>query len=165
VSAVPDDSDLGGFRVDLRQARAGDGRAIAQVLADHDRFDGRLDDPAAAAVRIESLLPDAHDPLRTLLVAEEPLAGVVGYVHWQVTYPVFLDGPSLYLTELFVGATYRGRGVGSLLLDAVHAEADALGSARVELVQVRGTEAHRRGFYRDRGYRHADHLDVLRRRP
>jgi GNAT superfamily N-acetyltransferase len=164
VSAAPHDPAPGGFRVDLRGARAGDGRAIAQVLADHDRFDGRLDDLVAAAVRVESLLPDAHDPLRTLLVADEALSGVVGYVHWQVTYPVFLDGPSLYVTELFVGAPHRGRGVGSLLLDAVHAEAEALGAARVELVQVRGTEAHRRGFYRDRGYRHADHLDVLRRR-
>jgi GNAT superfamily N-acetyltransferase len=163
VSATPDGSAPGAFRVDLRGARAGDGRAIAQVLADHDRFDGLADDLDRAAVRIESLLPDAHDPLRTLLVADEVLAGVVGYVHWQVTYPVFLDGPSLYLTELFVATPHRGRGVGSRLLDAVHAEADALGAARVELVQVRDTDAHRRGFYRDRGYRHADHLDVLRR--
>jgi GNAT superfamily N-acetyltransferase len=163
VSAATGGDGPGRLRVDLRQARAGDGRAIAQVLADHDRFEGRLDDLAAAASRIESLLPDAHDPLRTLLVADEGLEGVVGYAHWQVTYPVFLDGPSLYLTELFVAARVRGRGIGSLLLEAVHAEAAALGAARVELVQVRDTDAHRRGFYRDRGYRNADHLDVLRR--
>lgn len=146
-----------------RPARAGDGHGIAEILADHSRFDGNLDDLDVAARRIEALLPDAEDPHRTMVVVEDGAGGLDGYAHWHVTHPAFLDGPSLYLTELFVRADARGRGVGSTLLDAVHDEASALGAARVELVQVRGTEAHRRGFYPAYGYEHADHLDVLRR--
>jgi GNAT superfamily N-acetyltransferase len=164
VSGPRDPSRSAGHpRVDLRPARAGDGHAIAQALADHDRFDGLVADLAEAATRIESLLPDPNDLARTMLVADDPAEGVVGYVQWHVTYPAFLPGPSLYLTELFVRRAARSRGVGDRLLDAVHEEAEALGAARVELLQVRGTEAHRRGFYPAHGYHHADHLEVFRR--
>lgn len=150
-------------RVDLRPARAGDGRRVAEVLADHDRFDGVVDDLELAATRIEALLPEPNDLARTLLVADDPAEGVVGYVQWHVIYPAFLPGPSLYLTELFVGRRARGRGVGRELLEAVHAEAEALGAARIELQQVRGSEAHRRGFYPGHGYQQADHLEAFRR--
>lgn len=150
-------------RVDVRPARAGDGRAVAEVLADHDRFDGSVDDLELAATRIEALLPDPHDLARTLLVADDPAEGVVGYVQWHVTYPAFLAGPSLYLTELFVRRGARGRGVGRRLLEAAHAEAEALGADRIELLQARGTEAHRRRFYPAHGYHHVDHLEVFRR--
>jgi GNAT superfamily N-acetyltransferase len=158
-----EDASAGHPRVDLRPARAGDGRRVAEVLADHDRFDGLVDDLELAATRIEALLPDPNDLARTLLVADDPAEGVVGYVQWHVIYPAFLPGPSLYLTELFVGRRARGRGVGRQLLEAVHAEAEALGATRIELLQVRGTDAHRRGFYPTHGYEHADHLEVFRR--
>jgi GNAT superfamily N-acetyltransferase len=157
------DRSSGHPRVDLRQARAGDGRAIAEVLADHGHFDGSVGDLELAATRIEALLPDPNDLARTLLVADDPAEGVVGYVQWHLTYPAFLAGPSLYLTELFVRRRARGRGIGGQLLEAVHAEAEALGATRIELLQVRGSEAHRRGFYPTHGYQHADHLEVFRR--
>lgn len=148
----------------VRPARTSDGAGIVACLRDHDPFEQLPADADAAARHVEALVPDTEDPNRTMLVAEDGVGGVAGYVHWSVTHPVFLRGPSLYVTELFVRVEQRGTGVGTALLAEVHAEAAALGAARVELVQVRGTEAHRRGFYPGRGYEVADHLVVLRRR-
>jgi GNAT superfamily N-acetyltransferase len=147
----------------IRPARAGDGAGIAACLADHRRFEQLPDDPPAAARHVEALIPDVEDPTRTMLVAEDGVGGIAGYVHWAVTHPVFLDGPSLYVTELFVRAAQRGTGVGSALLAAVHADAAALRASRVELLLVTDTEAHRRGFYAAHGYTEAARAAVLRR--
>jgi GNAT superfamily N-acetyltransferase len=147
----------------LRPARAGDGEGIARVLADHRRWDELPVRTASAGAQIEALIPESHDPNRTMVVAEDGVGGVAGYAHWAVLHPAHLAGPSLYLTELFVAVGARGAGVGSALLGALHEEASALGASRVELLQVRGTDADERGFYTDRGYEVADHLQVLRR--
>lgn len=147
----------------IRPARPADARAIAAILLDLGWFRTLPTEPAAAARQVESRVPDPEDLTRTMVVAEGPLGGAVGYAHWTVTCPVFLDGPSLYLTELFVAADQRGRGVGSALLDRLHDHATAIGAARVELLQHRDRDAYRRGFYARHGYVEADAFAVFRR--
>lgn len=147
----------------IRPARPADARDIAAILVDLGWFRALPNDPRAAARQVESRVPDPEDLARSMVVAEGPLGEVVGYAHWTVTYPVFVDGPSLYLTELFVAADQRGRGVGSALLDHLHEEAAAVGAARIELLQHRDRDAYRRGFYTRHGYDEAQSLAVLRR--
>ncbi len=149
--------------VRIRPARTTDARGVAAILLDLGWFRAMPTDIAVAARQVESKVPDPEDLARTMVVAEGPLGEVAGYAHWTVTYPVFLDGPSLYLTELFVAADQRGRGVGSALLDHLHDHATAIGAARVELLQHRDRDAYRRGFYTRHGYTEAEVFAVLRR--
>lgn len=150
-------------RVVVRPGRGSDAPGLVAALRDHHDFPGLPADPVAAQRQVEALVPDPESLDRTLLVAEDGVGGIAGYAHWHVTYPLFLDGPSLYLTELFVREEHRGGGIGGALLDALHDAATSLRASRVELVQVVDTAAARRGFYEGHGYDLADHLRVLRR--
>lgn len=143
----------------VRDARVDDGAAIGDILGELGWFGG---DPETFARRATQLIPDAGDPTRSVLVAE--YAGeVAGYLQVTWLQPLFLDGPEAYVSELFVGARFRGRGVGSALLDAVHARARDLGVARVRLIGNREREHYRRDFYPSRGYEVREQLRVFDR--
>lgn len=49
-------------------------------------------------------------------------------------YASFLAKPGFYIEDIFVRECYRGKGVGTKLLSAVAAQAEAMGYERVEWV-------------------------------
>lgn len=92
------------------------------------------------------------DDSHSVYIAEKSTGEVVGYVavHW-LPY-LLLAGPEGYVSELFVGDSARGQGVGTKLLDAVKAEARGRGCSRLMLLNIRNRESYQRGFYKKVGW-------------
>ena len=87
--------------------------ALIQALADYEQLPGP--DPAAR----DRLTQDAlADPPRFQALVAELDGALVGYAILFETYSTFLAQPSLYLEDLFVLPTARGRGAGAALFRA-----------------------------------------------
>lgn len=69
----------------------------------------------------------------------------MGFATWTLTFPAGA-GVALYMKELFVSQTARGRGVGRHLLAALARIAEAEGCERMDW-QTDGTNALSRAFY------------------
>ena len=93
-----------------------------------------------------------RDDCHSLYVAVSATGKVVGYgaVHWS--YYLFLAGPEGYVSELFVCAVERGKGIGSRLLEAIKEEALARGGSWLTLINLRHRESYEREFYARRGW-------------
>ena len=94
------------------------------------------------------LADDSH----TLFVAEDDEGAVVAYtaVHW-IPY-LMLSGPDGYVSELFVTASERGKGIGAQLLEVVKKEAQQRSCSRLSLLNLRNRESYQRGFYKKQGW-------------
>lgn len=93
-----------------------------------------------------------RDDYHSLYVAVSATGTVIGYgaVHWN--FYLFLAGPEGYVSELFVCAVERGKGIGSRLLEAIKEEALARGGSRLTLINLRHRESYEREFYARRGW-------------
>ena len=144
----------------IRECRAEDASGIAAVIhavselhaVAKQSFEVTTSTVAGNLARITA------DGSSTAYVAEAPSGSVVGYgaVHW-VPF-LFLAGGEAYVTELFVRPPESGKGVGSMLLDAIVTEAKRRRCARVSLLNSRDVESYRREFYRKRGWVERDRM-------
>lgn len=76
---------------------------------------------------------------------------VVGFSSMTLDESLWVEGCLVYVDELVVDESFRGRGIGSRLLEATIALARGCGARRVELDSAaHRVEAH--GFYRQRGF-------------
>jgi GNAT superfamily N-acetyltransferase len=101
--------------------------ALVDGLADYERL-ARPDADAR-----QRLVRDAFStPARFELLLAEIDDEVVGYAAWFPTYSTFLARPSLYLEDLFVTPSARGRRAGLALFRACAAEAVRRGYGRME---------------------------------
>ncbi|ADB35191.1 GCN5-related N-acetyltransferase [Kribbella flavida DSM 17836] len=88
--------------------------------------------------------PAAH------LVAEQD-GRLVGYIRLQDKYPFEEGAGVLAVNGLAVAVDARGRGIGSVLLDAVTAEAQRRGARKIAL-HVHGVNTVARRLYERHGY-------------
>lgn len=88
--------------------------------------------------------PEAH------LVAEDD-GEVLGYVRLQDKYPFPEGAGVLSINGLAVANQARGRGIGSILMDAVTDEATRRGARKITL-HVHGTNTVARRLYERHGY-------------
>jgi len=112
----------------IRAAEARDLPAVVglvRALADFEKLEG----PDDAAAR--RLADDFAAGRYSLLVADDG-ERIVGYALYFFTYSTFLARPSLYLEDLFVHPSARGRGVGERFMRALAKEADRRGCGRFE---------------------------------
>jgi GNAT superfamily N-acetyltransferase len=87
---------------------------------------------------------DAAEPVHAL-VAEDS-GGLLGLVHYILHRSTSQVGPVCYLQDLFTSPSHRGQGIGRGLIEAVYADARALGCARVYW-QTHETNAAARRLY------------------
>jgi len=133
------------FRV--RPARRGDAAAIARLAGQFTTDEGGGKDPISAA----AILRHGFGPRRVfwILVAARG-ADILGYA---LVYPGYDAGESsvgLHLSDLFVRADARRRGVGRALIDAVAAETKRIGGAWYTWFVVM-TNVEGRAFYASLG--------------
>ena len=137
----------------IRTAQVHDAAAIAGILHELAWFEHINGTPmretqAAVARRIEQCL---RESTHTILVAERPGHGVIGYIaaHW---FPNLLLGHDGYVSELFIQPAAAGQGIGRRLLKAIEVEGRRRGCTRLMLVNRRVRESYRRGFYKKMGW-------------
>jgi GNAT superfamily N-acetyltransferase len=98
----------------IRPATAADLPGILQLiraLADYEKLSHQV---VVDEARLHEHLFGSR-PYAEVLLAEEG-AQLVGYALFFHTYSTFLGQPSLYLEDLFVLPSHRGRGLGKALL-------------------------------------------------
>jgi ribosomal protein S18 acetylase RimI-like enzyme len=137
--------------VKIREARPGDAKAVLDLLPPlgyevPDDGMGRFLDAFANAVR---------HPEVTVYVATDGMK-VVGFATVSLRPQVRLGGRLASVDELVVHQDYRGRGVGSRLLDTAVDRARQMRCVRVEVETRRSRESYQRGFYARRGFTEAD---------
>ena len=143
--------------ITIRHATDDDMPAVVELiraLADFEKLVGP-DDAAAAR-----LAADLRRGRYRLLVAEQP-ERLVGYAMYFLTYSSFRALPSLYLEDLFVLPTHRGRGTGEALLRRLAAEARAEGCGRFEWTVLDWNVGAQR-FYQRLGARVLDEWRICR---
>ena len=120
----------------LRRAVRDDAEALIKLIIALAEFEKLPPPDAASQARlIEHGFGDR--PKFEVILAEwmeSPNAPrrIVGYAFIFETYSTFLARPSLYLEDLFVLPDYRGRGIGSALLQECIETASARGCGRME---------------------------------
>lgn len=133
--------------IKIAPASRGDVPAMAGLLAEMDRFYGtasteREDERMR---RINDALFSADAAASALLAWDgDQLAGLAAY---SFLWPAVALTRSLYLKELYVGAGYRRRGAGKLLMRAVFETAAEHGCSRVEWT-TDGDNTEAQAFYR-----------------
>jgi GNAT superfamily N-acetyltransferase len=118
--------------ISITPAGQGDAPALAELLAEMDRFyGGAAAKPGDEQVRqISEALFSGPAPARALLAWDgTQLAGMAAY---SFLWPAVGLTRSLFLKELYVGQDYRRRGVGKLLMRAVFETAAGHGCSRIE---------------------------------
>ncbi len=135
----------------IRPAETEDARALTDFVRNLAEFSSVAEEPpetTLARVRQNIQIVTASDR-HTLLIAEDG-ARLAGYcnVHWQP----LMSQQEGFVSELFVGASRRGEGVGTALLETVKREARARGCGRLHLENFRTKASYRRGYYAKLGW-------------
>ena len=127
----------------IRRARAGDAKAVAELLA-------QLDYPFEAEAVASALAEVLADPAHVALVAEED-GEVVGFVNANFRPQLHHLAPVGTIDELVVDADRRGRRIGERLVEVVLTEARQRGADVVEVMTHERRE-RARAFYRRCGF-------------
>jgi GNAT superfamily N-acetyltransferase len=121
---------LEGSPVEIRLATVADVGTILTFIRDLARYERLEHNVVATEEDLRRWLFGDQRIAETLLAIEggEP----VGFALFFLNFSTFLGQPGIYLEDLFVRETARGRGVGKALLRALAALATARGYGRVE---------------------------------
>jgi GNAT superfamily N-acetyltransferase len=114
----------------IREARRGDEASVFELVVALARYEHLEHDVTGDAATLGKHLFAEH-PRIWALVAESA-ARIVGFALCFDTYSTFLTRPGVYLEDLFVLDSHRGRGIGRALLSAVRDAAERRGAGRVE---------------------------------
>ena len=118
---------------------------LIRGLADYEKLEHRV---TGSAERLEEHLFGEHR-LVSCLVAEEE-KDIVGFAIHYLIYSTFRTQPMMWLEDLFVPPSQRGRGIGRALLLATAREAARLGCWRLSWAVLEWNEPAI-GFYESLG--------------
>jgi GNAT superfamily N-acetyltransferase len=141
-------------QINIRKAAAADAAAISKILREVGWFDWiNQEDQADTEERIAAAIQEwSSDHNRLALLAEDGSGVPVGYAFAHCNPYMMLPGPEMYLSELFVRKTWRGKGVGRALLGRVESFARSRGCSRLMVVTGKHRESYARGFYSNCGW-------------
>ena len=145
--------------IKIREATKQDASLIFDFIRKKATFDGVLHRVEATEEKLADELFGSQ-PVAFVLFAEID-AHVVGFAIYFLTFSSFLARPGIWLDDLFVDESSRGRGAGKALLSHLGKLAEQRGYGRVEWV----TAAHNAkglAFYQSNGARVQDTVRVLR---
>lgn len=145
----------------VRDARRGDVRAIASLAREFAEYLHDLGDTAEHRLDAEALERDGFgpDPAFGGLVAE--VSGrIVGYLLHHPGYDSDAACRLLFVVDLYVTRSARGRGIGASLLNSARTAAAASGAKQIVWTVDRRNASARR-FYEKLGARYVERLDLM----
>lgn len=138
------------MHLDITQALSADEATILPLM---EEFNAEESIPWRPSVMIPALRRLLDEPsIGMLLIAREPAIGtVVGYGVATFGFDMEFGGRDAFITEVFVHSSFRRRGVGRALLDALTNRLRADGAGAVHLV-VRHENTQARALYEAQGF-------------
>jgi predicted N-acetyltransferase YhbS len=138
ASAMADD------RIAIRRARPGDSAAVRVLVTQlgYEPHERSFDETFAQVAR--------HPEAAVFVACQGPR--VVGYLSMTHRPQIRLGGIACAIDELAVDTNLRNSGLGSELRATAVAHAKSLHCTRIEVLCSRALEAHKRGFYEQRGF-------------
>lgn len=116
----------------VRHARAADLPQVAELAAEHATYEKAAAPVSDLVARLTGLLFGTATPRLRCLVAELTDGELVGYATCAPEVSTWEGAEYLHLDCLYLRPTHRGLGLGPLMMEAVVAEAQALGLAEVQ---------------------------------
>ncbi len=140
--------------VRIRPAKATDAGGLVEVVTSVGWFDEMLPDDPAQRVRVVAgnLVRLAETEAHDILVAEIEDGGIAGYLNMHRQPCLTFATPEGFISELFIHADFRGKGIGGRLLEEAERLARERGWWRLHLVNHRERDSYRRGFYESRSW-------------
>ena len=132
----------------IRPAERRDCQTICDLIYELAVYERLAEKAVATARDIERDLFCKNPVIRVLIAEDEDRA--LGFALFFRSYSTFLGRPGIYLEDLFVHETDRGRGVGKALLSAVAQVAAEEGAGRLEWSVLDWNETAI-GFYKKLG--------------
>jgi len=114
----------------VRPAAAGDEAEVLRLIKALAAYEREPDAVAATEASLRETLFGPEARVHALLA--EAAGRPVGLALWFLTYSSWTGRPTLYLEDLFVEATVRGRGIARRLMAELAREAQARGCARMD---------------------------------
>lgn len=138
----------------IRPAERADLKAVATLWRELGWLDWiRDEDPAQVENAMAQRLAESQaDESHVALVAEDGRGQMLGYAAMHFLPYLMLPGPEAYVSELFVKASARGKGVGQQMLKHLEKLAQERGCARLMLITLRDRESYEREFYKKQGW-------------
>ena len=98
----------------IRQAEVGDVTEILALIKELALYEHLLDEVVATQELLKETLFGINSPAEVQLAYAED--GILGFALYFRTFSTFLGRPGIYLEDLYVRESDRGRGVGEALL-------------------------------------------------
>jgi GNAT superfamily N-acetyltransferase len=146
------------------------GFSIRSAVPDDAELLVKLVHELAVYEKLEQHAQATPDDFRQHLFGPHPVAAAAvaevegapaGFALWYTTFSTFRGRPGLYLEDIFVRPSYRGRGIGKALLSEVAKRALESGAGKLEW-SVLNWNAPAIGFYRSLGAWPMDEWTVYR---
>lgn len=141
--------------ITVRQAGLSDADSIAPLFDQYRQFYRQPSQPAQAHVFIAERLA-RHESV--IFLAHNKAGDAIGFTQLFPSFTSVGVGRIWVLNDLYVVPAARGKGVGSILLEAARAHAKATGSKRIELSTAHDNPARKlyesHGYVKDDGFIH-----------
>ena len=132
----------------IRQAEVGDVAEILALIKELALYEHLLDEVVATEELLKETLFGINSPAEVQLAYAED--GILGFALYFRTFSTFLGRPGIYLEDLYVRESARGRGVGKSLLRQLAHRALEIGGGRLEWAVLNWNEPAI-GFYQKMG--------------
>ena len=132
----------------IRQAEVTDVADILTLIRELALYENLLDAVVATEELLKETLFGINSPAEVQLAYAED--GILGFALYFHTFSTFLGRPGLYLEDLYVRESARGRGVGEALLRQLAHRTLEIGGGRLEWAVLNWNEPAI-GFYKKMG--------------
>ena len=122
----------------MRQAEVGDVAEILALIKELALYEHLLDEVVATEELLKETLFGINSPAEVQLAYAED--GILGFALYFRTFSTFLGRPGIYLEDLYVRESARGRGVGEALLRQLAHRPLEIGGGRLEWAVLSWTE-------------------------
>lgn len=134
--------------IHIRQVELGDIAKLAELFDLYRQFYRKPSDIEGATQFLRARIANKES---VIFVGENQARDLCGFAQLYPSFTSLRMGPSWVLNDLYVAQAFRRRGMGRLLMEAVHAFAESSGVRSISLeTQVDNADAQ--AFYKALGY-------------